>query len=217
MSWIQQIFGESVSLSQSVCILVGGYIFGCFATGYYLVRLRLGQDVREMGSGNAGAKNAGRVLGMHGFWITLLGDFGKGALAVGLTQYFTSNSRLAALAMLAVVIGHIWPIQLGLRGGKGFATSIGAISVYDFHLALAFVGLFAGIFLVLRRTTLTGLVAFACLPLAAKFMDHEFTSVVFISFLAAFVLLAHWRNLIEEIALLTARRSVEPKPDESFK
>jgi glycerol-3-phosphate acyltransferase PlsY len=217
MPWIQQIFGDSVSFSQAVWVCLGGYILGCFSTGYYLVRLVLGQDLRNMGSGNAGAKNAGRVLGKYGFWITLLGDFGKGALVVGLTRYLTLNDHLAALAMLAVVLGHIWPVQLRLRGGKGFATSIGAVSVYDFHLALAFVGLFAVIFLILRRTTLAGLVAFACLPLAARIMDHEFTSVVFISFLAAFVLLAHWKNLIEEIALLTARRSAEADPDKPFK
>src|SRR5205823_2993419 len=126
---------------------------------------RTGKDVREMGSGNIGARNVGRVLGSYGFWVTLVGDFAKGAVAVWMARYFAADNHVTALAMLAAVLGHVWPIQLGFRGGKGIATSLGALAVCDFHLALTFVGLFAVIYLVLRRTTLSGLIAFACLPL----------------------------------------------------
>jgi acyl phosphate:glycerol-3-phosphate acyltransferase len=219
MSWIQQIFGQPVPLGQLASIFLGSYILGCIATGYYLVRLRLGQDVREMGSGNIGAKNVGRVLGRRGFWITMLGDFAKGALAVWIIHHFIGENWLSAFAMLAVVTGHIWPIQLGFRGGKGIATSVGAMAVYDYHLALAFVGLFAAIYVILRKTALSGLIAFAFLPLVAMFMAHEPIRVVLISILAGIVLVAHRRNLIEEITSLFARRDVEdaePKPDQSF-
>ncbi len=125
MTWIQQIFGQSVPTSHVTSIFLGGYILGCLTTGYYLVRFRLGLDIRTMESGSVGARNVGRVLGMPGFVITLLGDFAKGLLAAGMTRYFTHDDRLTGLAMLAVVMGHIWPLQLGLRGGKGVATSLG--------------------------------------------------------------------------------------------
>ncbi|WP_160164565.1 glycerol-3-phosphate acyltransferase [Pedosphaera parvula] len=204
-------------MSQLTWILIASYFLGCIATGFYLVRIRIGKDVREMGSGNIGARNVGRVLGSSGFWITLVGDFAKGAAAVWVARYFTADNHVTALAMLAAVLGHVWPIQLRFRGGKGIATSLGALAVCDFHLALTFVGLFAVIYLILRRTTLGGLVAFACLPLASMFMDHDPLKVVLISILAGLVLLAHRKNLVEEITSFVLRRNPETKADQPIK
>jgi acyl phosphate:glycerol-3-phosphate acyltransferase len=216
MTWMQDIFGPSAQPGYVTSILLGGYIAGCLTTGYYLVRLRLHQDIRELGSGSVGARNAGRVLGIPGFLVTLAGDFAKGLLAVWLTWHFTNDDRLAALAMLAVVLGHIWPLQLGFRGGKGVATSLGALAVYDPHLCLAFLILVVLLIGVFWRSTPAGLLAFALLPVAAKFMDRDPVEVTAISILAGMILIAHWRNLLEEFTLL-ARRHGEPKPDESLK
>jgi len=217
MTWIQQIFGQSVPTSHVTSIFLGGYILGCLTTGYYLVRFRLGLDIRTMESGSVGARNVGRVLGTPGFFITLLGDFAKGLLAAGMTRYFTHDDRLTGLAMLAVVMGHIWPLQLGLRGGKGVATSLGALAVYDFYLSLAFVALFAGLFFVFRRTTLAGLTAFAFLPLAAVFMDAGLSRSIVMSILAGMILIAHWRNLLGEFSVLAMHRHGQPKTGPSIK
>jgi acyl phosphate:glycerol-3-phosphate acyltransferase len=193
------------------------YLLGCIATGFYLVRIRTGKDVREMGSGNIGARNVGRVLGSHGFWITLVGDAAKGVLAVWMALHFTGDHHVATLALLAAVIGHVWPIQLKFRGGKGIATSLGALALCNFHLALVFVGLFALVYLLLRRTTLAGLLAFAFLPLANLFLNHDSMGVVLVSILAGLVLLAHRKNLVEDITLLVTRRHAEPKADQPIK
>jgi len=110
------------------------------------------------------------------------------------------------LAMLAVVAGHIWPIQLLFRGGKGIVTSLGGLLFYDYHLAGAFAVLFAIALAVFRRTVLAGLVAFACLPLVCMWeQQHNPPRTVGISMLAALVLLAHRRNLVEEFSLLNER------------
>ena len=196
-------------------ILLGSYMVGCLCTGYYLVRWRTGQDIREMGSGNVGARNVGRVLGAPGFLATLLVDFFKGTFAVWTTWHFTEDNRLAGVAMLAVVVGHIWPIQLSFRGGKGVAALLGAICVYDFHLALAFAALFAGLFVVLRRTTVSGLIAIACLPLAATFQEPEPLRAGIVSILAGMIWIAHRKNLLEEFAVMSARRQVQSKPDQT--
>ena len=70
---------RSANWSQASCIALAAYLLGCFTPGYYLVRLRLGQDLRDLGSGSVGARNVGRLLGWRGFLLTVLGDFGKGA------------------------------------------------------------------------------------------------------------------------------------------
>jgi len=217
MTWIQQIFGESVQLSHVLSIFIGCYILGCFTTGYYLVRWRLGQDVRETGSGNVGAKNVGRLLGAYGFTITLLGDFAKGALAVWATRHFFDDYRLMGFAMLSVTMGHIWPLQLGFRGGKGVATSLGAMAVYDFHLALAFAALTIGLFLFSRGITLSGLLAFALLPLAVTFMEPRALRAVVVSLLAGMILLSHRRNLLEEFTGYSERRAARTKENPSTK
>jgi glycerol-3-phosphate acyltransferase PlsY len=197
-----------VQLSQVLSIFCGCYILGCFTTGYYLVRWRLGQDVRETGSGNVGAKNVGRVLGAYGFMITLLGDFAKGTLAVWATRHFFDDYRLMGFAMLSVVLGHIWPMQLGFHGGKGVATSLGAMVMYDFHLALAFATLTVGLFVLSRRITLSGLVTF---------MEPRALRAVVVSLLAGMILLSHRKNLLEELTGYSERRAARSKNDSSTK
>lgn len=217
MTWIQQIFGQSVQTSHVMTIFLVCYLLGCFTTGYYLVRFRLGLDIRELESGNVGARNVGRTLGFQGFFITVLGDFGKGLFAVWMTRHYAPDDRMAALAMLAVVTGHIWPLQLGFRGGKGAATSLGALVWYDFHIAMVFVALFAVLYFVFRRVTFTGLAAFALLPLAVAFLDPEPFKPVVMTILAGLILAAHWKNLLEGFTLFAARRHAQSKPGQSNK
>jgi glycerol-3-phosphate acyltransferase PlsY len=217
MTWIHLILGPAVPASHVLAVLLGGYLFGCLTTGYYLVRLRLDRDLRDEGSGSVGARNAGRVLGVPGFFITMIGDILKGITAVGVIQWFTNDARLAGLGMLAVTAGHIWPAQLGFRGGKGVATSLGALLVYDPHMTGLFLALFAGLFCVLRRTTLAGLLAFTFLPMAGLLLQPDPLRTIIISLLAAMILIAHRKNLVAEFTLLAARRHVHPKPHESLK
>jgi glycerol-3-phosphate acyltransferase PlsY len=118
---------------------------------------------------------------------------------------------LVALAMLAVVAGHVWPAQLRFRGGKGIATSLGALLIYDYHLAFAFLILFGGVFAVFRKTVLPGLFGFVCLPLVSMYLGHEPAKVVCISMLGVLVLATHRKNLQEEILHLAGRRQPNPK------
>jgi glycerol-3-phosphate acyltransferase PlsY len=204
---------QSTNWSEASAIAVGAYLLGCFTTGYYLVRMLRGQDIREMGSGNVGAKNVGRLLGWRGFMLTLLGDFSKGAFAVWAARRFSQDDAMIALAMLAVVAGHVWPAQLFFRGGKGIATSLGALVVYDQHLTVAFVILFLVAFAVWRKTVLPGLFALACLPLVSLYLDHDRAKAVGMSILAGLVLIAHRKNVMDEISQFIGRRNIHPKTD----
>jgi|SRR4051794_8790894 glycerol-3-phosphate acyltransferase PlsY len=212
MPWIEQI--QSANWNQASCISIFSYLLGCFTTGYYLVRFARGQDVRELGSGNVGAKNVGRILGVPGFIFTLLGDFAKGAIAVGTVRHFIKDERFVALAFVAVVVGHIWPIQLRFRGGKGIATSLGALVVYDYHLAIAFIVLFLLAFGFIRKTVLPGLIAFSCLPLVGMYQAENHVRVTTLSTLAVVVLLTHRKNLMEEFLHLLEHRAVHTKSNQ---
>ena len=205
MPWMEHL--QSADWAAAGRTGLAAYLLGCFTTGYYLVRGRTGQDIRQLGSGSVGARNVGRLLGWRGFWVTVLGDLGKGALAVCATRGLTHDEFLVALAMLAVVAGHLWPFQLKLRGGKGMATSLGALCFYDFRLALAFGLIFLAGLVLFRRTLLPGLFAFGCLPPVAAFLGHDGlrlgydpVKVISIWLLTSAVLIAHRKNLIDQLA-----------------
>ena len=212
MTWMQQIFGQSVPGDRVLCVLLVGYVVGCLTTGYYLGRLRVGMDIRELGSGSVGARNAGRIMGASGFFFTLLGDFTKGAVVAWAVRHYWDDQRLTGLAVLAVVFGHIFPMQLGFRGGKGVITAFGALAVYDFRLALALFILCA-VFALFGRVTPAGLVAFALLPVAAKMLDRGPLEVIIVSALAGIILFAHRKNLIEEFSHPAGQPEAHTKTD----
>ena len=102
--------------------------------------------------------------------------------------------------MLAVVVGHVWPVQLGLRGGKGVATSLAALLVFDFRVALVYAPVFLAGYAVTRRSVVPGLLAFVVLPFAAFYFGHCGLELSGVALLAGIVLFAHRENLVEEFA-----------------
>jgi glycerol-3-phosphate acyltransferase PlsY len=191
----------------ALALCLGAYLLGCLTTGYYLVRWLTGRDIRDAGSGSVGARNVGRALGRKGFLLTVALDAGKGALTVVAARHFTADDRLIILAMLAVVAGHIWPVQLRLRGGKGMATSLGSLLLYDPRLALVFVVLFLGWLVLVRRTMLPGLLALACVPPASVILTHSLVRSALLSCWAGLVLVAHRTNVLQEFSAIAVRRT----------
>ncbi len=193
-----------------ICLL--SYFLGCLNTGYYLVKMLTKQDIRDHASGNAGSRNAGRVLGKRGFAITLLGDAGKGALAIWLTQQLGGNWESIA-ALCAAIIGHIWPLQLNFRGGKGLATLLGGLLLLKPWLLAAACGL-ALLFIALPYTRPNaGLLTLLCSPaLLALEMLHQpsFQTLEFCgySFALLLVLSAHRENFRQ--SLFSTRPSHTP-------
>ena len=143
------------------------YLLGSIPFGYVLVRILYGEDVRETGSGNIGATNVSRTSFKLGI-VTLLLDAMKGSSAVLLARaLFPGHTVLPAIAAMFAIIGHIFPVWLGFRGGKGVATGIGAwISVAP-KSVLAMLALFVLVVAMFRYVSLGAIVAFTCLPLIA--------------------------------------------------
>jgi glycerol-3-phosphate acyltransferase PlsY len=184
------------------------YFIGCFTTGYYLVRARTGKDIRETGSGSAGARNVGRILGKSGFWLTVVGDFFKGVLAVCLARQMANDDFCTAVAVTAVVAGHLWPAQLKFHGGKGVTTSFGALVTFDYRLAFTIAALFVAAFIFTRKSLLPAMFAFVCLPGACWFFTRNDLTTCAMTALSTSILFAHRRNLAEE---LIAFKSEQPK------
>ena len=199
----------NVVTGKEITTIFACYLLGCFTAGYYWVRWRTGQDIREQGSGNAGARNAGRMLGPPAFVATLLLDLGKGALAVGMALYFGLRPEMVIAAMLAVVVGHNWPMQLRFHGGKGVATSLGALLAYDSFLLVIVAALLLPFLALLRNFTISGLLAFALTPLVAFLCGLETMEVVATSLLAILVLVSHRKNIREEFARVFPGRAVK--------
>lgn len=151
-------------MNHAALAITVAYLLGCFNTGYYLVRMMTGQDIRTLASGGTGSRNVGRLLGAKGFVLTLIGDAGKGMAAVWLARYLALDHGQLFVVLLAVTAGHIWPAQLGFRGGKGFATLAGGLILIAPTLLLAGLLLSLAFLLIGHRTTKAGLLALACSP-----------------------------------------------------
>ncbi|MDR3353752.1 MAG: glycerol-3-phosphate 1-O-acyltransferase PlsY [Synergistaceae bacterium] len=110
-----------------------GYLVGSFPTGYVLVKLKTGEDIRRSGSGNIGATNVARVLGKKWSVFTAVCDVSKGGAAMLAAMLFGLNDPVLLSAVgFTAVLGHDFPVWLGWRGGKGVATTFGVFACYDF-------------------------------------------------------------------------------------
>lgn len=173
-----------------ICILIA-YLLGGVCTGYYLVRFKAKLDIREHGSGGVGARNVGRVLGKPGFVITLFGDALKGLVAVVLARQFEASEPAVSLVLVAVIAGHIWPLPLQFRGGRGIATAIGAYIAYDPYLAMLLLGITVVLMVFRRGFILSGLAAFLLLPLVAYALKQPGHVVAGLAGSSVIILFAH--------------------------
>lgn len=174
------------------------YLLGSIPFGYLLVRIFRKQDIRTHGSGNIGATNVARS-GAKGLGLaTLLLDVGKGLLAVELALHaFRAGYEVAAWAGLAAVIGHIFPVWLGFRGGKGVATALGVFLALAPRAAALVVLVFLAIFLLTRFVSLASIVGAGTFPLFGFHFIRERTPAVVCSFLLIplLVILKHHANI----------------------
>ncbi len=143
--------------------LVVGYLLGSIPFGLLLTRFAGSGDIRSVGSGNIGATNVLRT-GHKGLAAgTLLGDMLKGAAAVLLMRYL-AGLNASLVAGLGAVLGHVFPVWLGFKGGKGVATYIGVLIAVSWLVALMFGVIWAVVAGVTRYSSLSGLIASALTP-----------------------------------------------------
>ncbi|WP_453994237.1 glycerol-3-phosphate 1-O-acyltransferase PlsY [Bacillus nitroreducens] len=184
---------------MAIIYVLVSYLIGTIMTAYVVMKIMKGTDIRKLGSGNVGARNAGRLLGKKGFLLTAFGDVLKGVLVVFGAKYFGFSLDIQVLSLIAAVVGHIWPVTLKFKGGKGIATAAGGLLVLAYQPFIIFGGIFLFLLAILRSFTLAGMTAFVTIPFIYWFMNYSIRECILVFIVIALLLFAHRDNLKEKL------------------
>lgn len=185
-------------------LLILAYFIGSIPTALIVSKSFFSIDIREYGSGNMGATNTFRILGSKYGTIVMVGDMLKGILAVSLYNllpYYLTNeldrTNLMIGLGLAAVIGHIYPIWAGFRGGKGVATLFGMVLAIQPIVAINCVGVFLLVLYLTRYVSLSSILAGVALPICVLWIynEKEVFYRVFAVAVAALIVLTHQKNI----------------------
>jgi acyl phosphate:glycerol-3-phosphate acyltransferase len=192
---------ESQSIAVIAAAIVGGYLLGSIPFGVIATRLGGAGDVRSIGSGNIGATNVLRTGRKDLALITLLGDGGKGALAVLIAYLFAKNAGVQAQALLtslaggAAFLGHLFPVWLKFKGGKGVATFFGTLLAAAWPVGLAAGATWILMALLFRISSLAALTAVALAPIYVFLLDRPYPIAVMALFMAVLIYVRHKDNI----------------------
>jgi glycerol-3-phosphate acyltransferase PlsY len=210
----------------TLVIVAAAYLLGSIPTGYLLIRLFLHQDIRSVGSGNIGATNVlrsgGKLLGAATFLLDML----KGCAAVWLGAWLGAllaptalPLNMEALAALCAVLGHMFPVWLGFRGGKGVATGFGVFLVADPWAALAAISVFFLVLYFSRYVSLASILGSASFPAFSWLLNRMLAGserplfFIAVQFIVAFLIIAkHYQN-IRRLLAGTESRFGSRKPE----
>ncbi len=179
-----------------VITILLSYLLGCFSSAYVLGKLTKNIDIREYGSGNAGATNALRVLGKKLGALTFLLDILKGILAVVIGKYLLGLDG-GLLASIFVVLGHNFPVFLNFKGGKGVATSLGVLMILNWKIGLVCLIVGVTVIILTRYVSLGSILASITGPIATIILldnvDKNFYYTIW--FLGLLSIIRHKSNI----------------------
>lgn len=189
---------------QILIVIVGAYIIGSIPTGYIVVKLITGQDIRTVGSGSTGATNVKRVLGKKWFFTVMLLDAIKGALPVVLAYSFGTCFRdiglLPVLAAVFVIIGHSKSIFLKFTGGKSVASGVGTLLALNWQVGLIIAVVWAVITWISRYVSLGSIIALALAPVVMWLLNSPLAYIIYSAVAALYVIYLHRENIKRLIA-----------------
>ena len=174
--------------SGTIIPLLLGYLLGSIPFGLLLTRFSGKGDIREIGSGNIGATNVLRTGSKGLAAATLILDAAKGAVAVLVAQRFWPDATNFAAA--GALIGHLYPVWLRFKGGKGVATMLGILVPLFWQAALVYALLWIGLLLIIRISSVAGMTAAASAPVTAAVLDEQ----PLFPLLLGFALLVIWKH-----------------------
>ncbi len=180
-------------------IIITAYLLGNISTSYIVAKRLAGVDIRTQGSGNAGSTNVLRTLGKKAGALTFIGDVLKGLIAVLIARFIAYGVNLddttcAYIAVVAVVLGHNYPVFLGFKGGKGVATSLGSMLGMNPLVALLCLGFFIIIVAITKYVSLGSMLGIGLSPVIMM-INHNTKGVLVTLFLTISVAITHKENI----------------------
>jgi glycerol-3-phosphate acyltransferase PlsY len=176
-------------------LVLGGYLFGSVSTAIIVCKLMGLPDPRTQGSRNPGATNVARLGGKKAAAFTLAGDMLKGLLPVLLAHALHADPTILAATALAAFLGHLYPIFFGFQGGKGVATALGVIYGLYWPVGLFTTGIWLGMALVFRYSSLAALTAILLTPLGFMWLLPEQPIILAMVVLTAILYWRHRSNI----------------------
>lgn len=184
---------------EIISVILGAYLIGSIPTGYIIVKLATGQDIRTIGSGSTGATNVKRVMGKKWFFITLLLDAFKGALPIVLAYFLCSNftdiGLLPVLAAVAVILGHSKSVFLKFTGGKSVASGVGTILALNIWVGLIIAAIWGVITYTSKYVSLGSIIALAISPVLMYLFRQPVAYIVYCAVGALYIIWLHRSNI----------------------
>lgn len=177
-----------------------GYLLGSIPFGIILTRLAGGPDLRSIGSGNIGATNVLRTGNKTLAALTLAGDMLKGTLAVILCFHLLGGKSAAVLAGIGAFVGHVFPVWLRFKGGKGVATYLGVLIGLKFSIAIVFAAIWLSTAYLSRYSSLSALLASLLTPLLLWFWAGERQMALAMTLLTLLLFIMHRSNIARLLA-----------------
>jgi len=204
------LFSWSLSLPLSVLAIAFGYLLGSIPFGILITRSAGTTDIRSIGSGNIGATNVLRTGRKDLAAATLLGDALKGTVAVLIARALF-GPEAGLIAGVGAFLGHLWPVWLGFKGGKGVATFLGVTLALSWPAALVFAAIWLLVAAVFRYSSLAALIAALATPLAAYLFGDAKTALV-LAGLALLLWIKHSANISRLLAGTEGRIGAKTAP-----
>lgn len=167
--------------------------------GYLVTKVIYREDLRLHGTGNVGARNAGRLHGKTAFVLIFLGDALKGALVILAARYLQFSETIQLLGLALAILGHLKPITLKFKGGKGISTFIGGIIAFDPIAVPVIILAFGVLYPFLKSFTMAGLGAFLFIPVILFFKNNDWLSCILEIIIIIMLYLAHTENIKERL------------------
>ena len=180
---------------MTAAVVLAAYLLGSIPFALILAR-RWGSDLRAVGSGNLGATNVMRASGVRAGVLVAILDMSKGAVSVWLAARISDGAPLPAAAGLAAIIGHIYPIWLRFRGGKGVATACGVFSILTPLAVPPAIAIFAAAVWLTKYISLGSVLASMALPPIAYALGSPAPAVIAAAAASAFIVFRHRSNLV---------------------
>jgi len=174
--------------------VICSYLLGSVPSGLIIGKLS-GLDVRKAGSGNIGATNVARLLGKKGGLLTLVADTAKGLIPILLVQQIGFSDPIVALVGIAAFLGHLYPIFLKFKGGKGVATGFGVLLGFAPLATTILLVIFGAVAFTTRIVSLSSMITAVATPLILWLFYYSPTYIIMAAFMATMIVFRHYANI----------------------